>query len=184
MIERLQSVLKYANRYVEVFDDKVRFPNGAEGTYIRIKHPDVRGQAVVILPIRDGEVALVKTFRYPIGEWQWGLPRGFGHGQDPLKTADNELREELGVVAQGWKKLGEVTPDSGMFAGKVAFLLAVIEDTELKPEDEDEVSEAAWLPVQVLLKKIAAQEITDGFTLSAVALALAQRHISGEHSSA
>lgn len=180
MIERVRPVLKYANRYVEVFDDEVRFPDGSEGTYLRITHPAPDGQAVVVLPIREGHVALVRTYRYPIGEWQWGLPRGFGQGGDVLKTAEIELRQELGVSARDWRRLGNVTPDSGMLAINVAFFLAIVEDGELNPEDLAEVQEATWLSTHTLLQKIATGDITDGFTLSAVALALTQGHLSLE----
>ncbi|MET7512788.1 hypothetical protein ABZS88_04800 [Streptomyces sp. NPDC005480] len=64
-------------------------------------------------------VGLVQTYRYPVGSWQWGLPRGFSHDRDPLVTARTELYEELGAQDAEFELLGTMTPDSGMLATRL-----------------------------------------------------------------
>jgi 8-oxo-dGTP pyrophosphatase MutT (NUDIX family) len=179
VIERVEESLKFSNRYVEVYDDAVRFPDGESGTYTRITHPAVSGQAVVVLPVRGIYVGMVRTYRYPITDWQWALPRGFGQGPDRLQTARAELKEELGVVADEWDHIGDVTPDSGMLAIRVAVMVANISESSLRPEDTREVSEARWFSSTEVIEKFAAGEIEDGFTLSAVALALSRSRFPG-----
>ncbi|MFD0564238.1 NUDIX domain-containing protein [Kitasatospora saccharophila] len=124
-IRRTREVLAYRNRFVDVYDDEVTFPNGADGRYLRIRHRG-EGLGVVVLPVRDGTVGLVRTYRYPVGRLQWGLPRGFSHGADPLVTARTELHEELGVPDAEFTLLGTITPDSGLLADPVAVVHAAV----------------------------------------------------------
>jgi ADP-ribose pyrophosphatase YjhB (NUDIX family) len=172
MIRQLEQRLKYSNRYVEVYDDDVEFADGQRGTYIRINHPQKNGHGVVLLPLYGGEIALVRTYRYPIGQWQWALPRGFGHGPDLMQTARDELREELGASDADLNLLGFVTPDSGMLAVRVAVVAAVLKSGTLAPVDTSEVARAAWVSHAALSRRIADGEIEDAFTLAACMLAL------------
>lgn len=175
-IRRTREVLAYANRYAEVFDDEVEFPDGAMGRYLRIAHRG-EGPGVVILPVHAMTVGLVRTYRYPVGAWQWGLPRGFSHGRDPLVTARAELHEELGVQDAGFQLLGTMTPDSGMLAGSVAVVLAQVDDPTGDVVDVREVAEVRWLPVQELWQWVAQGRIEDGMTLAALTLAQAHNRL-------
>jgi 8-oxo-dGTP pyrophosphatase MutT (NUDIX family) len=125
--------------------------------------------------MRGDDIAQVKTYRYPLGDWQWALQRGFGHGADHLESARAELREELGVQAASWRVLGEVTPDSGLLASRVVVLLAAVEAPELTPVDVLEVREARWFPASAVMQMVRPGALQDGFTLSALLLAAAAR---------
>ncbi|MDP9844290.1 NUDIX hydrolase [Streptosporangium lutulentum] len=166
----MREVRAYANRFVEVFDDEVEFPDGAQGCYLRIVHVGT-GPGVVILPVHAGSVGLVYTYRYPLGAWQWGLPRGFGRHPDPEVTARAELRQELGVEAAKVRLLGMQTPDSGLLASRVAIMLAEVADPSGRPQDRREVAASRWVPLHELRAMAAANELEDGMTLAALALA-------------
>jgi ADP-ribose pyrophosphatase len=56
--------------------------------------------AVSIVPIsREGELVLIREFRYPLNSWVIGLPAGLVEPGEPLDEAvDRELREETGYA--------------------------------------------------------------------------------------
>ncbi|RKE20151.1 NUDIX hydrolase [Streptomyces sp. TLI_171] len=173
-IRTVREVLAYRNRFVDVYDDEVSFPSGTDGRYLRIRHRD-EGLGVVILPVHAGTVGLVRTYRYPLGRPQWGLPRGFSHSTDPLVTARTELREELGIADAEFLLLGTMTPDSGLLAADVAVVHASVPSTTAAlPLAPDEVTDTRWLPLPTLWHWIATGALDDGMTLAA--LALAQAH--------
>ena len=172
-IRRTRQRLVYRNPHVAVFDDEVEFDGQRRGTYIRIR-PEGVGAGVVIIPHGTLGIALVRTYRYPIGEWQWALPRGFGQDESPLRTAKTELREELGLAALSYTQLGSVTPDSGLMESEVAVVLAKVAAAELNPLDKQEVDAARWVTLEDLWLEIARGDIRDGFTMAALCLAQAQ----------
>ena len=160
----------YSNDLVTVYDDEVQFPDGRHGTHVRVQSRG-DGPGVVLLAGHAGKIALVKTFRYALGQWQWALPRGFSHGPDVLATARAELFEELGVRSSQLRILGHVTPDSGLLDARVAVVQAAVDDPTATPTDTSEVAEVRWLRTDELLAEIAGGRIEDGFTLSALCLA-------------
>lgn len=171
-IRCLRERVVYENGFIRVYDDDVAFPDGGEGRYLRVV-PTGDGQGVIVLPLHRGAVAMVRTYRYPIGGWQWALPRGFAQGVDPLETARVELREELGVTEARLRVLGHITPDSGLLAGRVTVVLAEVGDAKVSPTDKREVAEVRWLPFKDIDAEAAAGSIEDGFTLATLFLARA-----------
>ncbi|MFE1321217.1 NUDIX domain-containing protein [Kitasatospora phosalacinea] len=171
-IRRTREVLAYRNRFVDVYDDEVAFPDGTDGRYLRIHHRS-EGHGVVVLPVRDGAVGLVRTYRYPLGRLQWGLPRGFSHGADPLVTARAELHEELGVPDAEFTLLGTITPDSGLLADPVAVVHATVTTTPGTPLTPEEVTESHWLPLPDLPHWITTGHLDDALTLATLTLARA-----------
>ncbi|MFD5267467.1 NUDIX hydrolase [Streptomyces sp. NPDC058335] len=175
-IRRKREVRAYANRFAEVFDDEVEFPDGTPGRYLRIVNRG-DGPGVVVLPVHGINVGLVQTYRYPVESWQWGLPRGFSHNHDPLVTARTELHEEIGVRDAAFELLGFMTPDSGMLATRVAVILARVNEPTGRTVDVQEVAAVRWLPVRELWHWVAQGRIEDGMSLAALTLAHALDHL-------
>lgn len=170
-VRRVAARLEFANRYVRVFDDEV-VRGDRPGRQLRIEAATI-GRGVVVIAEYAGRCALVRTYRYAVGAWQWGLPRGFAHGTDSRLTAAAEVGEELGTRITGLRLLGTVTPDSGLLATRVDVYHAIVEDLSMKTEDPDEVAEIRWVPRDQLLDLVASGEIEDGFTLAALCLDIA-----------
>lgn len=170
-IRRLQQVVAYENEFVTIYDDNVEFPGGRQGRYLRVEAV-ASGTPVVLLAYKDGKVGLVRTYRYPIGKSQWGLPRGFAHGGSAEESAAEELREELGVTQARLRVLGYLTPDSGLLSTRAAVVLARVESMAESHEDQEEVEAQFWVTPDQLSSMIRSGEIEDGFTLSAWMLSL------------
>jgi 8-oxo-dGTP pyrophosphatase MutT (NUDIX family) len=169
----------YSNRFVTVFDDDVRFGDGHDGTYVRVVQSGGL-PGVVVFPLAGGLAGLVRVYRYPAGCWEWGFPRGLAHGGDPRATASGELLEELGARPRDLEPLGRMHPDSGILASVVHMFAARYDTTVSAPRDTGEVTAVTWIPVAGLAARIAAGDITDGFTLAAVCAATCRGLLDGE----
>jgi ADP-ribose pyrophosphatase len=174
-ITRLQEVLDYENPWLKVYFDRVKFPNGKEGRYLRLTSGE---GGVVILPMsEDQRVGLVHIYRYPISSWQWELPRGFGEpGLSPLENAKKELSEELGVSTKSWDLLGKVHPNSGTTSGEVSiFLASNVPTTDVVADRNESIDSVGFFTSDQLTRMIADGDLQDGFSLSAFSLAMTQK---------
>lgn len=93
--------LVYDGRLLKVRKDRVRLPDGGESTREYFRHPG----AVVIIPLLDdGRILLERQYRYPNDQVFVELPAGkLEVGEDPLLSAQRELREETGYTASDWQ---------------------------------------------------------------------------------
>jgi 8-oxo-dGTP pyrophosphatase MutT (NUDIX family) len=100
------SKVVYDNGRLRLYEDEVIQPDGNRSdryAYLRIPWP-----VVGIVPIADdGQVYLVRQWRYPWRRNSWEIPAGVGEGDEgPLAAAQRELGEEIGLQAASWEPLG------------------------------------------------------------------------------
>jgi len=170
-IRLVRETIVYSNEFATIHDDAVEFPGGRPGTYLTVTPGDGNPGAVIVA-LAEGKLGLVKVFRYPLGAWQWGFPRGFAHGPDPIQTARAELHEELGLEAD-LTLIGWFTPDSGVLTSRVAVVLARASSTASSPTDVVEVADVAWLTPADLQSRFGRPGYDDGMTMAAFSLAIA-----------
>ena len=100
------------------------------------------GRSVVILPIKDGSVFIIRQYRPAVGGWIYELPAGtLEEGEDPMECAKRELIEEIGYEAGNLKLLFKMYLSPGYSNEYMYSYLA----TELKyvgerPEYGEEIS--------------------------------------------
>lgn len=105
-IEIVKENKVFENRFCEFFDDKVKFPSGADGTFLRLA---MKGKySVAILPVTEkGEMLFVKTFRHSARGWGYEVPKGYGSETEaPEVCAKRELKEETGMTSNNLIYLG------------------------------------------------------------------------------
>jgi len=127
-----------------------------------------------MLPVCQSQVALVRTYRYPLASWEWAVPRGYAHDDDASRSARAELAEELGHEPHDLISRGTVTPNSGLLASRVELFLARYATSVSEPADRREVADVKWIDIKTLYGEIARGQITDAFTLSAIMCAQAR----------
>jgi 8-oxo-dGTP pyrophosphatase MutT (NUDIX family) len=127
-----------------------------------------------MLAISNSQVALVRTYRYPLASSEWAVPRGYAHGDDARMSARAELAEELGQEPYHLTAIGTVTPNSGLLASRVELFLARYATPVSHPADRKEVADVKWINIKKLYSEIASGQIKDAFTLSAVICAQAR----------
>jgi ADP-ribose pyrophosphatase len=168
--EWAQVGIAFRDQYVMVVRDAVRYADGSLGTYIRMVDlfPGILG--VVILPVYEQQVLLIRHFRHATRSWHLEIPRGFGIEADSTASARRELWEEVGAEATCLTELGEIHPDTGASAGRVAMFLAEVEAYG-RPEVMEAITEILPTPIVEFERMIASGDLSDGFLLAAYARA-------------
>ena len=107
----LESKEIFNGRVIRVTLDKVQLEDGTTSTREVVHH---HGGACVLPVDADGNVTMVRQFRYALGEELWELPAGkLEAGEDPVEAAKRELSEECGLTADTYTELGVVYPTVG-----------------------------------------------------------------------
>jgi ADP-ribose pyrophosphatase len=159
----LSSESVFKGRLLDVRRDKVRLPNGAEVTREYVVHP---GAAMVVPLLADGQVLLVRQYRYPLHRAFIEFPAGkIDPGEDPRQTAERELIEETGYRAGNFTELTTIHNAIGYSDERIVLYLAedlTVGEQEL---DEHEFVELFTAPLSQLMAWIAAGEVTDVKTI-------------------
>ena len=115
----LSSKIVYQGDFLDVRRDKVLLPNGNTSIREWIKHPG----AVCIIPVLpNGEIALIRQYRYPVKKEMIELPAGkLDLNEKPEICAKRELEEEIGYYSEKIKFLTQIHPAIG-FANEVMNL--------------------------------------------------------------
>ncbi|MBV9355631.1 MAG: NUDIX hydrolase [Chloroflexi bacterium] len=100
------SRIGFDNGRLRVREDQVVQPDGKAGAYTYVELPD---PVVAIVPVTDdGRVHLVRQWRYPWQQNSWEIPAGRCEPNEaPLRAAQRELAEEVGLVAECWEELSQ-----------------------------------------------------------------------------
>lgn len=169
---RTSSRVVYENAWIRVREDQVVRPDGQPGIYGVVSTRTATG---VVALTEDRQVYLVGQWRYPLGVFSWEIVEG---GTDPGEAPDDairrELREEAGLVARRWRRLGPELHLSNSFTDEVA-LLYVAEDLEEvgAAPDGTEQLEVRKVPLEDAVEMVDQGDITDA--MSVIALLRLQR---------
>ncbi|HIY53890.1 MAG TPA: NUDIX hydrolase [Candidatus Agathobaculum merdavium] len=148
--------------------DQVELPNGHTAAREVCEHLG----GVGVLPIdKDGNIILVRQYRYPYDEIMLEIPAGkldHGDDEDAADCGLRELKEETGCTAGRIVPLGCIYPSPG-FLTEVVHLFAALDltDGEMQP-DEDEFVEVVRLPIAEVEEMAERNEIRDAKTLVAL----------------
>ena len=156
----------YDGIIVNVRRDKARLMDGRVTNREVVEHPG--GVAVFAIDGQD-RVALVRQFRYPIGEETLELPAGkLEPGEDPRDSGLRELVEETGLVPKTFLPMGLSYSSPGIFAERIYLFFAKDLAQEAPRPDDGEFVETIWVPYQELLDMARQGKIQDGKTLAGI----------------
>ena len=165
--KKLQSELVFDGRVVHLYVDKVELPDGNTSTREYIKHLG----AVCIVPVTDdGEIVLVRQYRYAIERELLEIPAGKLDyaGEDPYEAALRELREETGAICERLTFIGDYYGSPAIMGERIYVYLAEGLTFGERDLDDDEFLTVEKIPVDELTKMICDGTIVDGKTQAAV----------------
>ena len=160
---QIETALVYDGHFIEVHKDKVRLPDGSLSTREYIKHPG----AVAILALLDnGNLVMERQYRYPAQQEFIELPAGkIDDGEETLKTAQRELLEETGYVAQEWIYLSTAWPCIGYADERMEYYLARGLSHVGRQLDEGEFLEVFELSLTEAIDWVRLGKISDSKTI-------------------
>lgn len=165
--ETLSSEQIFDGRVVKLFRDEVLLENGEKTTREVIKHPG----GVCVLPLDDdGNIYMVKQFRYPFKQVLLEIPAGKKeYGEEPLECGIRELNEEVGATADDIVSLGKLSPtvayDTEVIYMYLARGLKFSNEQHLDPE---EFIDVVKMPFEEAYQMVLRDEIPDAKTQLAI----------------
>lgn len=159
----------YSCFFMELFEDEVVLPDGRETKRIYVKHDG----AAAVLPItKEGDIILIKQFRYPIKDISIEIPAGKKDDieETGLACVKRELEEETGYQSNHFEELFPIHNCLGYSNEKIELFIAydcyqVENPIEM---DDDEFIEVMIVTKEEATALIASGTITDVKTIVAI----------------
>ncbi len=156
---------------VEVTEDIVALPNGATSVREVVHHP---GGVCVAAVDGDGNVAVVRQYRYPFGKMLLELPAGkLEKDEDPFDAVKRELSEETGLEAGTWRDLGFIYVSPGISTEKLYLYLATDLRQGKAHPDPNEFLDVETMPLAELARMAMDGRVHDAKTVVVALKALA-----------
>ncbi len=150
----------------------MRIHTGAEITYTFMEHPG----AVAIVPVTpEGEIILIKSYRYTVKDWCWEIPMGGRDHEDLEVVARKELLEEVGGVCQQLEYVNYFYANNGV--SNIRCDVFLVREVELgaSQQEDAELIEIQVFPKDEVFRMARSGEITDG--MSALSLFLCEPYL-------
>ena len=164
--EKISSEEIYHGKVVHLFRDTVRLPNGKSATREVLRHP---GAAAVVPVTEEGNVILVRQYRYPFAQVMLEIPAGkLDPGEDPLVCARRELQEETGYEAEEFVSLGVFYPSVAILDEKIHLFLAKKMTFRATNLDDDEFLNVEERPLKQFVEEVLRGDVPDGKTQTAI----------------
>ncbi|HYW34000.1 MAG TPA: NUDIX hydrolase [Balneolaceae bacterium] len=167
--QKITSKEVFKGRLLHAFSDEVRLPDGATSTREWIKHP---GAAAVLPVFPNGDVMLIKQFRYPLDKVFCEVPAGkIDAGEEPEKTAIRELEEEAGLICRNIHFLAGFHPTIG-YSDEIIHLFCAWDLNKVDQQvDSDEFVETKQVSFEDAVQMVYDGKMTDGKSMVNILLA-------------
>ena len=163
---RVSGEVVFEGRVVGVRVDTASLPGGAIARREVVEHPP----SVVVVPIdSNGDMVMVRQFRYPVGETLVEAPAGsVEDGELPEQSAQRELQEEIGYRAESLERLGSFWMSPGYCTELMhAFVARGLSPSALDPDDDENI-EVVRRPLSEARALIERGEVRDAKTIAAL----------------
>lgn len=143
---------RYDNPWIRVEHHEVLTPRGSPGVYGVVHFKNL---AIGVIPLdQQQNTWVVGQYRYPHRAYSWEIPEGGGPvGEEPLRSAQRELAEEVGLAARRWDLILEMDLSNSVTDERCLIYLA--RDLEPCPGQPDETEE-------LVVKRISFEELHEG----------------------
>lgn len=159
----LSSRSLYRGRVVSLKLDRVIEPGNVKASREVVEHP---GSVVIIPRLPNGDIILVRQYRYAARKSLWELIAGsMEPGESVLRAARRELQEEAGYKAGSVKRLLSFYSSPGFLTERMHLVEASdLVLSKAEPEADERIQVGTFSKIQ-LEKLLRGKKITDGKTL-------------------
>ena len=169
--KRLSRTVIYENPWVNLYVDRVQFPDGR----IIEKHHllDFEKEAVAVLVENtQNQVLLVHVYRYTTDTIEWEIPAGIVENDESvLEAARREVWEESGYETTHHELIYTYYPMNGI-SNKMFHIVRSQATKKTGDFDRNEVKEFKWVSRQEIQEMVRNKLMKDGFSLTALLLYL------------
>lgn len=119
----LNSTDVYVGNILALRADEVAMPGGSRARREVVEH---YGAVAVVALDSQERVTLIHQYRYPLDKRLWELPAGLLDvpGEVPVRAAQRELVEEVGLASREWSVLVDVASSPGFTDEAIRVFLA------------------------------------------------------------
>lgn len=159
----------YTDPFVQVRLDQVIRPDGNPGQHVVV----AMKPGVCVLAVDDRrQVYLTSEFHYGVGRVSLeAVSGGIEPGEDPDETAQRELQEELGLMAQNWQFLSTVDPFTTIVVSPTRlYLVRDLTSVAKAPEGTEQI-ETVVMPLAECVQLVIKGEISHAPTCVAILMA-------------
>lgn len=171
--KRLSRTVIYENPWVNLYVDRVQFP---DGRIIEQHHLlDFEKEAVAVLVENaQSQILLAHVYRYTTDTIEWEIPAGAVESDEStLDAARREVLEESGYDTTDHKVIYTYYPMNGI-SNKIFHIAHCRVTGKVNDFDRNEVKEVKWVSRHEIETLIKDRIVRDGFSLPALLLYLAE----------
>lgn len=118
----IENTVLHKSNFIQLHKDRVRLPDGSTGSREYIQHP---GAVAVLAMLDNGNLLMERQYRYAARREFIEIPAGkIDAGEPLLQTAQRELLEETGYVADEWIFLTTAWACIGYSDEQISYFLA------------------------------------------------------------
>lgn len=167
--ERLSREIVYQSPWVNLYLDKVKFPNGFVIEKFHLL--DFPSAAVTAIMENDsGNIMFARISRYTTGATEWELPAGGVEiGETVTDAARREVLEETGYTSYDHQLMYSYYPMNGS-ANKLFHIVYCKAIEQVQDFDKNEVNDTHWFTREEVKLMVKDKLITDGFSLTSLLL--------------
>lgn len=159
---QLEERVIFRNEFVGVRNDIAQRPDGVKVEYAVVEN---RSYATVMCFDEDGQVILVKQFRYPWMSSSWEAPSGIlEDDESPEECARREVREETGYEVIKLVSLSKYHP-TGLGPGVCHLFTATVRKEGVQTLDDNEFIQVGVYKPEEVKRMIRENIIVHGSTL-------------------
>lgn len=164
--ERLSRTLIHEGKILNVYQDRMKLPNGNEADWDFIGH---HGAAAFVAETEDHKIVMVRQYRNALERYTIEIPAGgINAGESFEDAAIRELQEETGYQPVRVCHLLDLYTTVAFCNEKIGIYCGTVTRKQKQHLDEDEFVEIVLYSMEELLNMILEGTIQDSKTISAL----------------